>query len=160
MELLGTVVSSPVLRNMGMIIIACCSDSLASSILALMRYQCCDQSGLHHLRAKRKIKVPVILCCISLYLLIEFHDCIINFSVAHHLWCFKLCGEWQDSHSLMYICTYSILMSSQHLTGYLKNTNENFQKIPFLMHSSQNFTPRRKELRYHCCLSQLYFIGH
>jgi hypothetical protein len=39
-------------------------------------------------------------------------------------------------------------------------TNENFQKIFFLCNSSHNFTPKRNEFRYHCCLSQLYFIGH
>jgi hypothetical protein len=36
-------------------------------------------------------------------------------------------------------------------------------KDTFLMQSlvlsSHNFTPKRSELRYHCCLSQLYFIG-
>jgi hypothetical protein len=69
-------------------------------------------------------------------------------------------GKWQDPHSFMYICTCSVLVSSLPLTSYLKNTNENFQKIPFLMLSSHNFQPKRNELRYHCCLSQLYFIWH
>jgi hypothetical protein len=30
-------------------------------------------------------------------------------------------------------------------------TNENFQKILFSCNSSHNFTPKRNELRYHCC---------
>jgi hypothetical protein len=38
---------------------------------------------------------------------------------------------WQDLHSLTYICTCSVLMSSLPFTGYLKNTNENFHKILF-----------------------------
>jgi hypothetical protein len=61
-------------------------------------------------------------------------------------------------HSLMYIHTCPVLMSSLPFTGYLKNTNENFQKIHSSCNSSHNFTPKRNELRYHCCLSQLYFI--
>jgi hypothetical protein len=59
--------------------------------------------------------------------------------------------------------TYVNVLSLCHLypfTSYLKNTNENFQKIPFSCNSSHNFTPKKNELRYHCCLSQLYFIGH
>jgi hypothetical protein len=54
-------------------------------------------------------------------------------------------------------CPYVI---STPYCGYLKNTNENFQKILFSCNYSHNFTPKRNELRYHCCLSQLYFIGH
>jgi hypothetical protein len=34
--------------------------------------------------------------------------------------------------SPMYICTCSVLISSLCPTSYLKNTNDNFQKIPFL----------------------------
>jgi hypothetical protein len=30
-------------------------------------------------------------------------------------------------------------------------TNKNFQKILFSYISSHNFTPKRHELRYHCC---------
>jgi hypothetical protein len=45
-------------------------------------------------------------------------------------------GEWQDPHNHLYLHTCSVLMSSLPFTSYLKNTNENFQKIPFLMHSS------------------------
>jgi hypothetical protein len=32
-------------------------------------------------------------------------------------------------------------------TSYLKNTNENFQKILFLLNSSHNFTPKRNEAK-------------
>jgi hypothetical protein len=56
-----------------------------------------------------------------------------------------------------YIHTCSVLMSSLPFTGYLKITNENFQKILFLCNSSHNLTPKRNELRYDCYLSQLYF---
>jgi hypothetical protein len=34
--------------------------------------------------------------------------------------------------------------------------SKNFQKIPFSCNSSHNFTPKRNELRCHCCLSQLF----
>jgi hypothetical protein len=45
--------------------------------------------------------------------------------------------------SLMYTHTCPVLMSSLPFTSYfLKNTNENFQKIAFLMHSSHKFTPK------------------
>ena len=63
-----------------------------------------------------------------------------------------------DILTYMMFCPYVI---STPLLGYLKNTNENFQKI--LSHAillTSNFTPKRNELRYHCCLSQLYFIGY
>jgi hypothetical protein len=61
-------------------------------------------------------------------------------------------------------CTYIHVLSLCHLyplpfTWRIKN--ENFQKILFWHNSSHNFPPtKRNELRYHCCLSQLYFIGH
>ena len=35
-----------------------------------------------------------------------------------------------------------------------------FKRYLFLCNSSHKFTHKRNELRYHCCLSQLYFIGH
>ena len=60
-------------------------------------------------------------------------------------------------------CTYVHVLSLCHLYPLpvtWRITNENFQKILFSVHSSHNFTPKRNELRYHCCLSQLYFIGH
>jgi hypothetical protein len=59
--------------------------------------------------------------------------------------------------------TYIHVLSVCHLysfTGYLKSHKCELLKGTFLMHSSQNFTPKRNELRYHCCLPQLYFIGH
>jgi hypothetical protein len=56
-----------------------------------------------------------------------------------------------------YIHIYVHVLSLCHLytspASYLKNTNENFQKIPFLVHCSHNITPKRKESRYHCCLA-------
>jgi hypothetical protein len=60
-------------------------------------------------------------------------------------------------------CTYIHVLSLCHLypfTGYLKSEKCELSKDTFLVHSSQNFTPKRNELRYHCCLSQLHFIGH
>jgi hypothetical protein len=54
-------------------------------------------------------------------------------------------GELQDPHSHMYIHTFSVLMSSLPFTGYLKNTNEKFQKILFWCSSSHNFTPKINE---------------
>jgi hypothetical protein len=42
----------------------------------------------------------------------------------------------------------------------LEENKWELSKDTSLMHSSHNFTPKRNELRYHCCLSQLYFIGH
>jgi hypothetical protein len=41
----------------------------------------------------------------------------------------------------------------------LKSHEYKLPKDSFLMHSSHNFTPKWNEFRYHCCLSQLYFIG-
>ncbi len=55
------------------------------------------------------------------------------------------------------LCTCSVLMSSLCLTHYLKNTNENSQKVPFLMHSAHNFIPKRNELRYHWCFITTVF---
>jgi hypothetical protein len=59
--------------------------------------------------------------------------------------------------------TYICVLSLCHLysfTSYLKSHKCKLPKDTFLVHSSHNFTPKRNELRYHCCLSQLYFIGH
>jgi hypothetical protein len=42
-------------------------------------------------------------------------------------------GEWQDSHSLMYIHTCSVLMSSLPLTIYLKNYKSELSKDTFLV---------------------------
>jgi hypothetical protein len=59
-------------------------------------------------------------------------------------------------------CTYSHFLSLWHLYPLpftWRVTNENFQKILFLCISSHNFTPKIYELKYHCCFSQLYFIG-
>jgi hypothetical protein len=52
--------------------------------------------------------------------------------------------------SLFYLC---------HLPFTWIIMNENYQKILFLCNSFHNFTLKRNELRYHCCLSQLFFIG-
>jgi hypothetical protein len=71
-------------------------------------------------------------------------------------------GSDKIMHSLMYIHTCSVLMSSLPLywAGYLKSHECKLPKDAFCMHSSHNFSAKRNELRYHCCLSQLYFIGH
>jgi hypothetical protein len=58
-------------------------------------------------------------------------------------------------HVHMYMfCPYVISMPYQ-LHGEYKCE---FSKGTFFVHSSYNFTPKKNELRYHCCLSQLYFI--
>jgi hypothetical protein len=62
-----------------------------------------------------------------------------------------------------HVATYVHVLSLCHLyplPSTWQITNENFQKILSLCNSSHNFTPTRNEIRYHCCLSQLYFIGH
>jgi hypothetical protein len=63
-----------------------------------------------------------------------------------------------------HVYTYIHVLSLCHLysfTSYLKNHKWELPKDTFLVHSSHNFTPKRNEfIRYHCCLSQLYFIGH
>jgi hypothetical protein len=61
-------------------------------------------------------------------------------------------------HTYMF-CPYVI---STPLLVTWRVTNENLlPKDTSLVHSSHNFTLKRNELRYHhCCLSQLYFIGH
>jgi hypothetical protein len=69
-------------------------------------------------------------------------------------------GEWQDSHSFTYLHTCSALMSSLPLYRLLEEYKWELSKDTFLVLSSHNFTPKRNELRYHCCLWQLYFIGH
>jgi hypothetical protein len=60
--------------------------------------------------------------------------------------------------------TYIQILTLCHLysfTSYLKSHKWELSKDTFLVQlSSHNFTPKRNELRYHCCLSQLYFIGH
>jgi hypothetical protein len=79
-------------------------------------------------------------------------------SCFQHNW---LGCNWQDPHRLMYICTCSVLMSSLPLYPLLEEYKwELSKKILFLCNSSHNSTPKRNELRYDCCLSQLYFIGH
>jgi hypothetical protein len=73
---------------------------------------------------------------------------------------------WIQFHNLAnsYISTgldcWWLVISFHAVMTFKKNAYENFQKILFLMLSSHYFTPKRNELRYHCCLSQLYFIGH
>jgi hypothetical protein len=59
-------------------------------------------------------------------------------------------------HILMYMfCPYVISTSHRLLEESQMSTSKRF----FLMHSSHNFSkPKINELRYHCCLSQLYFI--
>ncbi len=85
--------------------------------------------------------------------------------VMHLIFCFckdlKLMGSDKICTAS---CTYIHILSLCHLyplpVSYLKNRNENFQKTLFSCNFSHNFTPKKNELRYHCCLSQLYFIGH
>ncbi len=58
---------------------------------------------------------------------------------------------------------YIYVLSLRHLYPLLftwRITNENFQKILFSCNPSHNFTPKRNEIGYYCCVSQLYFIGH
>jgi hypothetical protein len=66
-------------------------------------------------------------------------------------------------------CTYiHVVLSLCHLYSltvtWRVTSKWEVPKDTFLMQSlvlsSHNFTPKRSELRYHCCLSQLYFIGH
>jgi hypothetical protein len=61
-------------------------------------------------------------------------------------------------------CTYIHVLYLCHLYPLpftWRITNENFQSIFVSCNSLHNFSPKRNEfLRYHCCLSQLYFIGH
>jgi hypothetical protein len=50
-------------------------------------------------------------------------------------------GEWQDPHSLTYVCTCSVLVSSLPFTSYLKSHQCELPKQDTsLMHSSHNFT--------------------
>jgi hypothetical protein len=65
----------------------------------------------------------------------------------------KMSGSRVLMQPVLSICSF--LMSSLPFTGYLKNTNENLQKILFSCNYSHNFTPKRNELRHYCCLSQL-----
>ncbi len=58
----------------------------------------------------------------------------------------------------MYIHTCSVLVIST-LYPLLQGVKMRTFKILFSCNSSHNFTPKRNELRYHCCLSQLYFMG-
>jgi hypothetical protein len=56
-------------------------------------------------------------------------------------------------HMYMHVLSLCCLYPLYHLLGRI--TNENFQKITFLMQFfTHNFTPKRYELRYHCCFSQ------
>jgi hypothetical protein len=47
---------------------------------------------------------------------------------------------WQDLHSLTYLHTCSVLMSSLPFTSYLKSHKCELPKDTFLVHSSHNFT--------------------
>jgi hypothetical protein len=70
---------------------------------------------------------------------------------------------WDRDKIQMASCTYIHVLSLCHLysfTSYLKSHKCELAKDTFLVHSSYNFTPKRNELRYHFCLSQLYFIRH
>jgi hypothetical protein len=60
-----------------------------------------------------------------------------------------------------YVHACSVLMSPLPFTSYLKSHKCELPEDTILMHSSHNVTPKRNELGYHhCCLSQLYVIGH
>jgi hypothetical protein len=74
--------------------------------------------------------------------------------VLHFTLCFVKALWWGVTRfALPHVHTCSVLMSSLPFTVYLKNYNENFQKILFLCNSSHNFAAKRNELRYHCCLA-------
>jgi hypothetical protein len=83
--------------------------------------------------------------------------------VLHFMLCFVKALRWwgvtsfAQPHIHMYMFCCYVISTLYHL---LEESNENFQKIIFLCNSSHNFTPKRNELRYHCSLSQLYFIGN
>jgi hypothetical protein len=66
--------------------------------------------------------------------------------------------RFAQPHVHMYMfCSYVI----STLYGLLEELQMRTSKrYFFLCNSSQNFTPKIKELRYHFSLSQLYFIGH
>jgi hypothetical protein len=73
------------------------------------------------------------------------------------------CGPFDKIHTAS--CIYVWVLSLCHLFPLLftqRITNEDFKKDSYFFscNSSHNFTPKRNELRYHCCLSQLHFIGH
>jgi hypothetical protein len=73
-------------------------------------------------------------------------------NVAHD----KICtASHTYIHTYMF-CPYVISTLYELLAEY----KGELSKDTFHVHSSLNFTPKRNELRYHCCLSKLYFIGH
>jgi hypothetical protein len=83
--------------------------------------------------------------------------------LAFFIFCFvKALRWWGVTRSTQpHVHTY---MFCPHVISTLYQLLEEYKwelsKDTFLMHSSHNFTPKRNELRYHWCLSQLYFIGH
>jgi hypothetical protein len=105
------------------------------------------------------------------FLGLNFTCLVLTNHLQSHLYKLKAIQQWQQLQSSTRkndkihtaSCTYIHVLSLCHL--YLlpvtwRVTNENFQKILFSCNASHNFTPKRNELRYHGCLSQLYFIGH
>jgi hypothetical protein len=64
------------------------------------------------------------------------------------------------------ICTAHVhmYMFCPYVISTLYQLLEELQMITFKnicsCNSSHNFTAKRNELRFHCCLSQVYFIGH
>jgi hypothetical protein len=75
--------------------------------------------------------------------------------------CPLLQATWQDLHSLTYICTCSVLMSSLPFTIHLEELQmRTFKRYLFSHNSSHNCTPKIYEVRYHCCFSQVYFMCH
>jgi hypothetical protein len=86
----------------------------------------------------------------------------VSLFVIHFIICFvKVSGWWgvirfaqPHIHTYMF-CPY-VISTPLQFTWRIKN--ENFQKILFWCNSSHNFTLKRNELRYHCCLSQLHRV--
>ncbi len=93
----------------------------------------------------------------------------VHFLSLCHLYPFWLLEECKWELSKDTFLTHAILLTTLHLNILFCKGLEMMgsDKIHTASHayihvlsSSHNFTPKRNELRYHCCLSQLYFIGH
>jgi hypothetical protein len=56
--------------------------------------------------------------------------------------------------------TAAAWLTEMFLNQWIQANWQKKTRICFLVQFSHNFTPKRNELRYHWCLSQLYFIGH
>jgi hypothetical protein len=73
-------------------------------------------------------------------------------------------SPWKDPHSQphvhMYIFCPCVICTSLPILEEHKWELPRDTFLQMWCNSSHNFTTKRNELRYHCCLSQLYFIGH